>query len=310
MPRIAAIVPVYNRRALVLDGLDSIAAQTRPPQELVVVDDGSDDGTPETVEKWMEERDLPFAAKLIRAPRRANSSLVRNDGAAAAGDATVLAFLDSDDLWPADYLARVADAFRDHPEAAATCADMQVTDYAVGRSRVHDFSDVGVRATEFFVRHGPIGVSNTAIGARFFHEVGGFDPNEVGVEDYPLELRLSLLGKWVHLPGEPVRFRLRVGEKRGEQKSLAFSNRRPRRSKAQNLDRFLREEGGGDAVAERVWRPALARCWFKAGQEALECGEHDESRASFARAIDLLPWHPRYRYWSLWGRIRGLRSRT
>jgi len=310
MPKIAAIVPVYNRRALVLDGLDSIAAQTHPPGKLVVVDDGSDDGTPDEIVKWMQERELSFPAQLIRAPRRANPSLARNDGAAAADDATVLAFLDSDDLWPADYLARVADAFRDHPGAAATCADMKVTDFAVGRSRVHDFSDVGVRATEFFVRNGPIGVSNTAIGARFFHEVGGFDPNEAGVEDYPLELKLSLLGKWVHLPGEPVRFRLRAGEKRGEQKSLAFSNRRPRRSKARNLDRFLCEEGGRAAVAEGVWRPALARCWFKAGQEALRCGEHDEVRAAFARATELRPWHPRYRYWSLWARIRSLRSRT
>jgi glycosyltransferase involved in cell wall biosynthesis len=310
MPRIAAIVPVYNRRALVLDGLESIAAQTRPPQKLVVVDDGSDDGTPDAVEKWMGERDLPFAAKLIRAPRRANSSLVRNDGAADAGDVDALAFLDSDDLWPEDYLARVADAFARHPGAVATCVDMEVTDFELGRSRVHDFSGVGVNATEFFVRHGAIGVSNMTVRTRLFHEAGGFDPNEVGVEDYPLELRLSLLGTWIHLPGAPVRFRLRAGEKRGEHKSLAFSNRRPRRSKAKNLDRFLSDEGGSAALPARVWRRALARCWFKAGQEALLCGEHDESRAAFARAVEVSPWHPRYRYWSLWGRVRGLRSRT
>jgi glycosyltransferase involved in cell wall biosynthesis len=307
---IAAVVPVYNRRALVLDGLASIAAQTRPPSKLVVVDDGSDDGTPDAVEKWMGERELPFPAKLIRAPRRANASLARNDGVADAGSVGVLAFLDSDDLWPEDYLARVADAFADHPEAVATCADMQVTDFAVGRSRVHDFSSVGRDALAHFVRHGPVGVSNTAVRTRAFLEVGGFDPDQAGVEDYPLELKLSLLGRWVHLPGEPVRFRLRAGEKRGEHKSLAFSNRRPRRSKARNLERFLMEDGGHAAVAERVWRPALARSWFKAGQEALRCGEHDESRAAFTRAIELSPWRLRYRYWSLWGRIRGLRSRT
>jgi glycosyltransferase involved in cell wall biosynthesis len=310
MPTIAAVVPVYNRRSLVLDGLESIAAQTRPPQVLVVVDDGSDDGTPDAVERWMGERDLPFPTQLIRAARRANPSLVRNDGVAAAGDVDAVAFLDSDDLWPPDYLARVEAAFRDHPAAAATCADMHVTDFATGRSRVHDFRDVAAQGTGFFVRHGPTGVSNTAVRTRLFHEAGGFDPEQAGVEDYPLELRLSLLGKWIHLPGEPVRFRLRAGEKRGEQKSVAFSNRRPRRSKAQNLERFLIEEGGRDAVAEDVWKPALARCWFKAAQEALRCGEHDVSRAAFARAIELSPCHPRYRYWNLWGRIRGLRSRT
>jgi hypothetical protein len=187
---------------------------------------------------------------------------------------------------------------------------MEVTDFATGRSRVHGYQGVGEGATEFLVLNGPIGVSNTAIGARFFHEVGGFDPEHVGVEDLPLELSLSLLGSRIHLPGEPVRFRLRIGDKRGEQVSLAFSNRRPRRSKAKILDHFLCEEGGSAAVAERVWRPALARCWFKAGQEALRYGEHDESRAAFARAVELSPWYPRYRYWSLWGRLKGLRSRT
>lgn len=310
MPRIAAVVPVYNRRGLVLDGLESIAAQAHPPEALVVVDDGSDDGTPDAIEEWIAGRDLPFRAQLIRAPRRANVSLVRNDGVAAAGDVDVLAFLDSDDLWPADYLARVAAAFRDHSDAVATVADMKVTDHATGRSRMYDFRGVGVRATEHFVRHGAIGVSNTAIGARFFREAGGFDPEQVGVEDYPLQLQLSLRGKWVHLHGEPVRFRLRAGEKRGEQKSLAFSNRRPRRSKAKNLERFLTEQGGADAVGESVWRPALARCWFKAGQEALRFGEPDESRSAFARAVALRPWHPRYRYWSLWGRLTARRSRT
>lgn len=307
---IAAIVPVYNRRTLVLDGLESIAAQTRPPSKLVVVDDGSDDGTPDAIEKWMEERGLPFPAKVIRAPRRANSSLARNDGAADAGDVDVLAFLDSDDLWPPDYLARVVDAFERRPGAVAAYADMDVTDFASGRSRVHDFSVAGLRTTEFLVRNGPIGVSNKVVRTRPFHEVGGFPPDQVGVEDFPHELRLSLLGDWVHLAGVPVRYRLRVGEGRGEQKSLAFSNRRPRRSKARNLDRFLHEEGGSAAVAERVWRPALARCWFKAGQEALRFDELPESRAAFARAIELSPLHLRYRYWSLWGRLRGPRSRT
>src|SRR5262245_29153826 len=53
---IAVVVPVYNRATSMLPTLESIAAQTVPPQRLVVVDDGSRDDSAEAVERWVAER--------------------------------------------------------------------------------------------------------------------------------------------------------------------------------------------------------------------------------------------------------------
>ena len=100
-PLVAVVVPVFNRCRVVLEALDSIAAQTRPPTKLIVVDDGSTDDTVEHIERWLSSRQLPFESRLIR-QSNAGPSAARNRGAAEADECDLLAFLDSDDLWPTD----------------------------------------------------------------------------------------------------------------------------------------------------------------------------------------------------------------
>ena len=55
--RIGVVVPVYNRCGLVRECLESIAAQTRPPERVVVVDDASIDGTADGVDEWIRQKD-------------------------------------------------------------------------------------------------------------------------------------------------------------------------------------------------------------------------------------------------------------
>ncbi|PRY81483.1 glycosyl transferase family 2 [Marivita geojedonensis] len=92
MVQFSVIVPTYNRLSYLKHCLESIAAQTCAPFEIIVVDDGSTDGTVEWLQNTHPE---------IRAIRQQNAGpgAARNRGAAeASGD--YLAFLDSDDLWP------------------------------------------------------------------------------------------------------------------------------------------------------------------------------------------------------------------
>jgi glycosyltransferase involved in cell wall biosynthesis len=104
LDRISVVVPTYNRAALVARALDSALGQHRPGSEVLVIDDGSTDGT---------ERVLSAYAGRVRVVRQENrgGAAARNRGVAeAVGD--WIAFLDSDDFWPLDYLARMADAIR------------------------------------------------------------------------------------------------------------------------------------------------------------------------------------------------------
>ena len=91
MPRVSVIVPTHERPGFVAEALDSIRAQTRPADELIVVDDGSSEAVSRSVAALGED---------FRYVRQENAGLAaaRNTGVRhASGD--LLAFLDDDDLW-------------------------------------------------------------------------------------------------------------------------------------------------------------------------------------------------------------------
>jgi glycosyltransferase involved in cell wall biosynthesis len=89
-PTITVVMGVYNGKAHVAEAIESVLAQTHPAVELVVVDDGSDDGTAGVVEQWAD------AVTFVRRPR-GGIAAARNTGVEhASGE--VLTFLDADDL--------------------------------------------------------------------------------------------------------------------------------------------------------------------------------------------------------------------
>ncbi len=106
-PRVSVIIPVYNGEAYLAEALDSILGQTRPPQEIIVVDDGSSDGTSAVAQGF---------GPPVRTLHQENGGapVARNTGVVAAtGD--FLSFLDSDDLWLPEKLERQLAAFAADP---------------------------------------------------------------------------------------------------------------------------------------------------------------------------------------------------
>jgi glycosyltransferase involved in cell wall biosynthesis len=91
-------MPLYNYRAYVGAAIDSILAQTRPAEEIIVVDDGSTDGVGEILDRYIGR------LRAIRQENRGPSAAVNRGLAETTGDA--VAFLDSDDLWARDKLER------------------------------------------------------------------------------------------------------------------------------------------------------------------------------------------------------------
>jgi glycosyltransferase involved in cell wall biosynthesis len=89
------IIPAFDRAGFIRDALDSVAAQTWPAFEIIVVDDGSTDGTADVVEAWARAHPA-LAVRLLRQANRGVAA-ARNAGVAAARG-EYLYFLDSDDL--------------------------------------------------------------------------------------------------------------------------------------------------------------------------------------------------------------------
>lgn len=104
-PRVSVVMPVYNRAAYVAEAIESVLAQTLPPHELIVVDDGSTDDSVTVVER--------FAGPRLRVVRQENGGIgaARNHGLALV-TGELVAFIDSDDLWEGDKLALQVEAMR------------------------------------------------------------------------------------------------------------------------------------------------------------------------------------------------------
>ena len=107
MPLISVIIPVYNGERFLADALQNVFAQAYHPIEVLVVDDGSTDGTASIAATFGEQ------IRYLYQPN-AGPAAARNSGLAlATGD--LLTFLDVDDLWPADRLHLQVEYLRQNP---------------------------------------------------------------------------------------------------------------------------------------------------------------------------------------------------
>src|SRR5262249_2428536 len=105
---ISCIVPVFNGERYLREALDSILAQTYQPLELIVLDDGSTDGTAALVAGYGERIRYLWQAN-------AGEAGARNRGLSIA-QGEFVAFLDADDLWHPEKLRRQLARLHDRPE--------------------------------------------------------------------------------------------------------------------------------------------------------------------------------------------------
>ncbi len=115
---VSVVIPTYNRASLLPQTLDAILAQTAPADEIIVVDDGSTDGTVAAVEGY---------GPGVRVLRQANAGdlVARNTGLAEAVS-DLVAFCDSDDLWKPEFLATMHRVWDAEPATTAAFANFQI----------------------------------------------------------------------------------------------------------------------------------------------------------------------------------------
>lgn len=121
MTRFAVVVTSYNYRNFVGAAIDSALAQTRPASQIIVVDDGSIDGSPD----YLRERygNDPRVTLLCG---ENGGQLVAFQRGVAATSADVICFLDADDCWEPDYLARIGEVYDSRRDIDFVFSDMQL----------------------------------------------------------------------------------------------------------------------------------------------------------------------------------------
>ena len=206
MPDVSVVIPTHNRRRLLGQALQSAMRQRGVEVEVVVVDDGSTDGTADVVAAVRDER-----VRLLRHERPLGMAAARNGGAAAARGAWV-AFLDDDDLWAPDKLTRQLQAAADAAAgwAYAGAVEIDTAGRLLGGHPPPSPEDLlgGLRRRNLM----PAGSSNVAVRAGMLAAAGGFDPALRHMSDWDLWLRLTRLGRPACAPAPLIAYRLHQGQ--------------------------------------------------------------------------------------------------
>lgn len=163
-PLISCIVPVFNGERYLAEALESIFAQTHRPIEIIVIDDGSTDGTPDVAARFKS------SIKYIR-QTNAGPPAARNRGLSEA-ESDFIAFLDADDLWHPEKLARQLRQFETHANLDVSIAYIQ------------NFWVAGLKDEEARLRReassetGPgYGMQTMMIRRQLCDRIGGLDSN-------------------------------------------------------------------------------------------------------------------------------------
>jgi len=182
MPRVTVVIPTYNRRDLVREAIASVTAQSYPDFEVIVVDDGSDDGTAEVVQQ--------FAGVQYVYQQNRGVSAARNVGVARARG-ELIAFLDSDDLWQPHKLAHQVALFEQYPDVQICQTDEIWVRNGVRVNPHHKHrkagGDIFARSLELCL----VSPSAAMLRRVLFERLGGFDETLPACEDYDLWLRIS-----------------------------------------------------------------------------------------------------------------------
>ena len=195
---ISVVIPLYNKAQSIRKTLDSVLAQTYKNFEIVVVDDGSTDGSAGVAEAMLCECKVSGVECRGKVIRKANGgvSSARNEGILAA-KGEYIAFLDGDDLWHPEYLETLHQLIVDYPNAALYGIGCTKISGDMIPNRILSSNERG--EIEDVWNHYPscwTGSSSCSSRERLI-EVGLFDTRMTHGEDIDMWWRLLLSGKGV-----------------------------------------------------------------------------------------------------------------
>jgi hypothetical protein len=232
-PAVSVVIPLYNGSAYIAETLTSIQRQTFDDLEVIVVDDGSDDGALDVV------RNHPVQARLVEQPHL-GVAVARNRGLALARGRWV-AFLDQDDLWHPSHLERAVRWLVEHPPERIVFVrehafgasdeterlrdmDSNVAEWAsliVGRERTLDellerADTSGSDAVEVHdlraMLRGPISVTTSFVAdPDLLRLAGGFAPHALAMDDYWMLVNVARIQSIPQLEQPTVFYRVHLG---------------------------------------------------------------------------------------------------
>jgi glycosyltransferase involved in cell wall biosynthesis len=264
-PTVSIVIPTHDRRELLLRTIRSVLAQEALDFEVLVVDDGSTDGTADAVRLLNDRR-----VHVLRNERPVRVAAARNIGAEAAIGSWI-AFLDDDDLWSPEKLRRQLAAAEQTGRSWAYAGVVEIDGCGLllGGEPPPSSEDLVKRLIERNLM--PAGCSNVIVRADLFRHVSGFDIGLRHLADWDLWLRLVQSGPPACISLPLVAYRIHAGQATLDPDGMIAEGR------------ILAARHGADLNSIRRW---LAWSHLRRGERLLALRAY--ARAAFAGNVSSL----------------------
>ena len=273
---ISVVIPTFNRSPVLDRALDSVIAQTHSPAEVIVVDDGSTDGTAERVESG-------FPGVRVLQQENLGVSAARNRGIGASrGD--WVAFLDSDDEWRPDKLERQVDALGDLPELRICHTD----EIWIRRGRRVNPRQIHAKQGGWIFEHClplcAMSPSSILIHRSVLDDVGLFDETLPACEDYDLWLRICSRYPVLYVD-EPLVVKYGGHEDQLSRRIWGLDRFRIRALEKVILDGSLSEHDRNAAATILVEKIGIYLAGARKRSKAAEVAEYEAKRLEWAEKL-------------------------
>ncbi|MFO8057633.1 MAG: glycosyltransferase [bacterium] len=247
----SAVVPVHNEEMWIAEAVESALAQARDDLEIVVVDDGSTDRTPEILSAYS------FPVRVITQEKQ-GVSVARNRAIEEARGKWI-AFLDADDRWLPGHINAIEQAARQEPEAGLVCTDALVIDSEGNRIKKKPAPSSGRDTFFSLLIANHVITSAAAVRREVLEETGTFMPGLKRAQDWDLWLRVAARFPVVHSP------RITVEYRRQQKPSVQNQGTSIRDDNLYVISRALKLRD----VPDTVRRKALANCYLESAVRLL-----------------------------------------
>lgn len=302
-PIVSVVMPVYNSRRYIEAAVHSILAQTLSDFELIIVDDGSSDGTADILRR-LARRDCRI--RLIQQRNTGVCGASNRGIAEARGE--FFARMDHDDIALPDRLERQVEYLRAYPEIVAVGAQVLMIDSDGLPIRIASAPLTHEKIEEMFALDWPMFHPTLMARMDVMRKLGGYREQYNSMEDLDLFIRLAEYGRLANLPQVLLKYRQHIT-------SICYSRARDQLMQMQSIFREAAQRRGkmittryedlDDALRKveplrhRQWAYEKMWAWW-----ALTAGYVTTARRHAMRALKLGPL--RYETWLLlWCAMRG-----
>ncbi len=269
---VSVIVPVYNRAHLVAETVESILLQTYQPVEIILINDGSSDGSLAVLREY--ESRFPDRVRVIDQPNQ-GQTIARNNGIKVA-QGQYIAFLDSDDLWVKDKLERQIPLFE--PGVGLVYSGTEIIDGAGRTVRVEsaDEAMAGYIYPQLLEKNRMTG-GTVVVTAESLSRVGVFSTDFKAAENWDLWLRICKVYSARVVNDPLIKYRIHSN-------NMSSDGRLMLSAKLQIIEKHCNVHSK-DGVIARYSRRAYADYHYREGLNYFATAQYQRARKAFFKVL-------------------------